>query len=744
MAKHWTRREALAGVALGAGNILFARIINAVDVLDAPQGIPAIGNSQLLTVVAVSEKTLRLRVVQRGKQGPANEIGIVPKAWPEPLSQDGAGFSSWGQCKVRLEEKPWRMTVLDASGKTKQQLQLEPSTGAIHFSLGNGPVFGLGEGGHPLDRRGTSDAMHNGQYSPDLATYGARSPIPWLIGTGNWGIFFAHPWGTFDLTGKEGRFLPTEETPTRDIFILLADTPAGLLREWAELTGYPHMPPLWSLGYQQSHRTLASRESVLDEAEQFRGKKLPCDAMIYLGTGFCPSGWNTGHGSFTFNPTVFPDPSPMFRELHEKHFKILVHVVSCPEDLHGEVSDTGDAIDDPSSAAAYWPKHREVQRAGIDGWWPDEGDELAPSARLARNRMYWEGSQQFQPNVRPFALHRNGYAGMQKYGWLWSGDTFSTWKTLAAQVTVGINTGLCGIPYWGTDTGGFVPTKEFTAELFLRWFQFSAFCPSFRSHGRTWKLRLPWGWNLGTYEPAEFDGQFSASTLPAPQDLHNADVEKICRKYLNLRYQLLPYLYSAVAEAHATGLPLMRAFWLAYPDDPKAVAVEDAYLWGNNILVAPVLESGAAHRILYLPGGLWWDYWSSTRIEGRQQVTREVDLETLPLYVKAGTILPIGPVKQFAQEESNDPLTLRVYPGADGIFSLYEDDGTSFRYQQGEFARIDCHWNDKESTLCLKVDPLGKLSNRKNFSIEIAGTPGRKLLTLPGDSSLLKWPGRIL
>ncbi len=253
----------------------------------------------------------------------------------------------------------------------------------------------------------------------------------------------------------------------------------------------------------------------------------------------------------------------MIRQLHDEHFKVVVHVVSPPEDLHGEVGDTGAALDDPSSAAVYWPKHRAVQHAGVDGWWPDEGDELNAASRLARNRMYWEGSQIFQPDTRPFALHRNGYAGLQRYGWLWSGDTLSTWATLAAQVSIGINAGLCGLPYWGTDTGGFVPTKEFTAELFVRWFQFSAFCPSFRCHGRTWKLRLPWGWNLGSYEPAEFDGQFSAATLPQPQDLHNTAVEAICRKYLNLRYQLLPYLYSAVAETHATGLPLMRSLWLS-------------------------------------------------------------------------------------------------------------------------------------------------------------------------------------
>ncbi len=602
MAKQLTRRATLSGMAMGAANLLFSRTISAA-VFGAQQGVPAVGNTHLLTVIAVSSKTLRLRVIQQGKHGPAEEVGVVPRVWPETLPVNAAGEASWGEFKVRLTDRPWRMGVMDSHGRMRQQIWLDESTGAIRFQMGEGRLFGLGEGGYPLNRRGTKDAMLNGQHSPELATYGARSPIPWLMSTEGWGIFFAHPWGSFDLSGQEGSFVPEEETPTRDVFLMLAETPSELMKEWAELTGYPHMPPLWSLGFLQSHRTLASRDAVLAETKRFRAEKLPCDAMIYLGTGFCPAGWNTGHGSFTFNPKIFPDPATMFREMHEDNFKIILHVVSCPEDLHGEVGDTGAALTDPSSAAVYWQKHREVWSKGVDGWWPDEGDELPPASRLARNRMYWEGSQEFEPNIRPFALHRNGYAGMQRYAWLWSGDTLSTWKTLAAQVMVGITAGLCGIPYWGSDTGGFVPTKEFTAELFLRWFQFSSFCPSFRCHGRTWMLRLPWGWDMGNYGPAEFDGQFAALTLPKPEELHNKDVEKICRKYLDLRYQLLPYLYSSVAETHRSGLPLMRSLWLAFPDDAKAAVVEDAYLWGDSMLVAPVLEKGAATRTVYLPRG---------------------------------------------------------------------------------------------------------------------------------------------
>ncbi len=272
-------------------------------------------------------------------------------------------------------------------------------------------------------------------------------------------------------------------------------------------------------------------------------------------------------------------------------------------------------------AARYWAAHREVFALGVDGWWPDEGDPFGPASRLSRIRMYWEGPQLDRPGARPYALHRNGYAGMQRYGaFLWSGDVYSTWETLRVHVPIAINTGLTGIPYWGTDTGGFVPTKELTGELYVRWFQFSAFCPLFRSHGRTWKLRLPWGWNTGDLAPDEIRTYGDAAN-PDPAELHNAAVEPICRKYLELRYQLLPYLYSVVHESHATGLPIMRALWLHYPDDPAAVARGDEYLWGRDILVAPVTEKGATSRKVYLPRGTWYDFWTEERIEGGAKST---------------------------------------------------------------------------------------------------------------------------
>jgi alpha-glucosidase/alpha-D-xyloside xylohydrolase len=282
-----------------------------------------------------------------------------------------------------------------------------------------------------------------------------------------------------------------------------------------------------------------------------------------------------------------------------------------------------------------------------------------------------------------------------------------------------VNVGLTGIPYWGTDIGGFIPTKEFTGELYVRWFQFSAFSPLFRSHGRTWKLRLPWGWNTGETGPIE------TPNVPLdPAELHNAQVEPICRKYLELRYRMLPYLYSAVRESTVTGMPVMRALWLHHPDDPAAVARGDQYLWGKDVLVAPVVEKGATSRQVYLPRGAWFDYWTGERLEGGREIARKVDLETMPLYVRAGSILPLGPVKQYTSETVDAPLEVSIYPGADASFLLYEDDGSSFNYRKGEWMGIQMSWNDARRTLSLRLANGSKMLPplRRNLTVKLGDT----------------------
>jgi alpha-glucosidase/alpha-D-xyloside xylohydrolase len=724
MAGQWNRREVLAQLAGSSAMMLLPRVVTSVSA-----GPRAIEEDFEVQFASVSAYTLRLSIlpIKDGVPGSIPLDGsLVQAKWGPPVAKlRGHGSPKTIECetvKVLFSFRPLMFTIATPQGQTIQQLSIDEQTGVVSFLAGDGPLLALGEGGPQFDRRGSTDGMRSGQGGYQLATHGGRVPIPWLIGTAGWAMFIHQPFGTFDFTGQQSKFLPAspENALPLDIFVVASRDPATIMAEYARITGHAEMPPLWSFGYQQSHRTLARGEEILAEAKTFREKKLPCDVMIYLGTGFCPSGWNTQNGSFVWNYRVFPNPKEVLDDLHKDNFRVVLHAVILSDKLRGSVHDRCDISRfDEEQASCHWDAHRKDFSMGVDGWWPDEGDPLDIASRLVRNRMYWEGPQIDRPNERPYALHRNGYAGMQRYAsFLWSGDVYSTWETLKVHIPIAINTALTGIPYWGTDIGGFVPTKEFTAELYLRWFQFGAFCPLFRCHGRAWKLRLPWGWNTGDPGPVEINN-YNGAAIPDSSQLHNTQVEPICRKYLELRYRLLPYLYSAVRECTTTGMPILRALWLHYPDDPKAVACGDEYLWGKSILVAPVVERGAASREVYLPAGKWYDLWTGESIEGGRGISRNVDLETTPLYVRAGSLLPLGPVKQYTSEKTDKPLSITIYPGADASFSFYEDDGTSFRYRKGEWMGIQMEWNDAQRTLTLNLTPGSRMLPPLRRSMEV-------------------------
>jgi alpha-glucosidase/alpha-D-xyloside xylohydrolase len=744
-----TRREAVARLgSAGAGLVLLGPTVGWRGA-----ALRAAGRQVGIVASAMSAATLRIRVLPDGatSAGDPHDGALVERAWPPevPLAAADGSETAVGGFLVGVGGAPLRIRVRRPDGPILQEMVVDEATGATTFEMGDGPLLGLGQGGPQFDRRGEAYRMRNGQGGYELRTHGGVVPIQWLVSTDGWALYVHWPLGTFDLTGSRGRFDPPEDAPLPlDLFVVDAADPAGTMAEWAALTGKPEMPPLWSFGYLQSHRTLAGPDEVRWVARTFREKGLPCDALIYLGTGFTPAGWNTNNGEFAWNPETFPDPDAMIDELHAMHFRIVLHAVLEGHRLTGTVDDpcpnppapgaTGSGRDwpDDQRVGCYWPIHEKVFAQGIDGWWPDQGDGLDAESRLARIRMYWEGCQRWRPHERPFALHRNGYAGMARYApFLWSGDVYSTWETLRTHVSVAINTGLSGIPYWGTDIGGFVPTPEYTGELHVRWFQFGAFCPLFRSHGRTWHLRLPWGWNTGELGHDEIASYRGGAGNPGVSELHNAEVEPICKKYLELRYQLMPYLYTAVRETHDTGLPIMRSLWLHDPDDRLAAACGDAYLWGRDVLVAPVVEPHARFRRVYLPRGAWYDFWTGEPIEGGREISRQVDLETLPLYVRAGAVLPMGPVKQYTAEEVDGPLTLLVHPGADGGGSVYEDDGRSFAYRDGAWMRIETVWADAERRLSIRLaDGSRRLEPMpRRIEVRVAGEDTVREVTFTGD-----------
>jgi alpha-glucosidase/alpha-D-xyloside xylohydrolase len=712
-----------------------------------PQQLPIelAGTPVELTVTPVSEKTVRISLAPLDESAAAqplkDEPVIVKRAWAAPaLRQRFAGkpqTAQVGGLTVSVSASPLAFEIKRADGSVAQALSIDSLTGEVTFKIGDRPLFGLGEGGPQFDRRGRLDPMINSHDGYKKPTFGGRMPIPWLASPEGWALFFHEPLGSVDLRGSEGKFTPRKEAKAAplDFFVVIGE-PAALMTEYAGLTGFPTLPPLWTFGYQQSHRTVKDWNEVVWVAKTMREKKLPCDALIYLGTGFCPSGWNTGFDSFKFNPQVFANPEANINELKSLDYRVVLHMVFAPHDLYGTAYDAANA-GDPKSAANYWARHRLISRMGIDGWWPDDGEYLNVEGRLARIRMYYEGPQMDQPNKRPYAFFRTGYAGLQRVGgWLWSGDVDAGWETLTDHVPVAVNTAMSGVPYWGTDIGGFFPMPELSSELYVRWFQFMSFCPLFRSHGLTWHLRLPFGWNTGELGPEENRGKTPVTTA----DLHHPEVEMICRKYLELRYRMMPYIYTLAREAHDTGLPMIRALWLAYADDPAATARGDEYLWGRELLVAPVTQKGAMAHTLYLPKGMWYDFWTEEKIEGGRELTRKVDLATEPLYVRAGAVLPLGPVKQATAEKSDGPLELVIYRGADGAASVYEDDGVSFDYEKGEWMRLLCAWNEARGELSLRLAPGSRMFPRltRKINVRLAGGQTTKVVVFDGKPLVVK------
>ncbi|MES2660030.1 MAG: TIM-barrel domain-containing protein [Verrucomicrobiota bacterium] len=694
----------------------------------------------------------------------------------QPVKAEVAGLA------IEVQGEPLRIVVRGTDGTMIQSLTLQDD-GDVAFVLDDQPVLGMGEGGPAtpkgvdwrkapvqFDRRGHLDKM---EPRWQREAYGSRNPVALLIGTRGWGLFFSTPWGQVDLTqAGSGRFIPIKTAdPAKsrqtfknqgqqlgkgvppmesfvpgllDVFVFDARKPEVFMKDLAAVSGPAVMPPKWSLGYMQSHRTLEDDKELIKEVDTFREKRIPIDAVIYLGTGFTPRGWNKQQPSFEYNPQVFKrDPAEVISDLHQRNVKVSLHMVPWDRDrlptLQGSIPpEKGEKVD-ASHISDYWKQHETLVKTGVDAWWPDEGDWFDLFERMKRHQLYHEGPISTQPDRRPWSLHRNGHLGVARYGgWIWSGDTDSSWKTLETQIAVGINHSLSIGPYWGTDLGGFFSNPELTGELYARWFQFAAFNPSFRAHGRTWWTRLPWGWGLDKLGPVEDEKP------PLLSELNNPAIEPIARRYAELRYQLLSYNYTLAWQARETGLPFMRALWLHHPADKKASGLGNEYLWGRDLLVAPVFEKGATAREIYLPEGSWYDWWTGEMQNGGRTITRQVDLATMPIYARTGAIIPVDPIRQFTAEKVNDPLTLRIYRGADGDYTLYEDDGQSQAYLNGDSVLTRFRWNDRESALTVERAPRkagSRVTPTRLFKVELIPGGEVKKVECVDQSIQVDWPG---
>ncbi|MGH7505927.1 MAG: TIM-barrel domain-containing protein, partial [Longimicrobiales bacterium] len=345
-----SRRDALKQLGLSGTSLLFAGTIRGGS---AP--IIVAGQPVEIGVWSLRPTTVRITVapIEQGESAPVPFTGALVREDPGTVAGEGREPAAVAQVRagelvVRFTENPPALHVETADGTRLQRFTLDAVRPGMSFLLGEGPLLGFGEGGAQFDRRGAVDEMRNGQGARSegpgayrLSTHGTRAPVQWLIGTQDgWALFIHQPYGSFDLSGAEGRFTPREETPLPlDLFVVGSRDPLVIMSEYARITGLPAMPARWAFGYMQSSRTLAGPDEILGVARTFREKRLPCDALIYLGTEFAPSGWNTRNGEFTWHTGNFPDPEAMLDELHAQHFHVVVHVVLEGRTLTGTVHD---------------------------------------------------------------------------------------------------------------------------------------------------------------------------------------------------------------------------------------------------------------------------------------------------------------------------------------------------------------------------------------------------------------------
>ncbi len=502
------------------------------------------------------------------------------------------------------------------------------------------------------------------------------------------------------------------------------------LKAYRHLTGAAPLMPKWLLGFWQCKERYASQEELLGVARQLRQLKVPVDGIVQ-DWQYWPSG-NTTWGSHRFDPNRYPDPAGMFRELRGMNYHTLISVWA-KFDLGSENSKELNAAGgmfpqvtryvfppgqgqwydpfSPKGREIYWKQIREqLFTKGVDGWWLDApepeinnmafrtyvtgmgpGYEVYNAYPLMHSTGIYQGQRALTEEKRVVILTRSAYAGQQRNSAItWSGDIQGTWQVLRNQIPAGLNFSLSGLPYWNTDTGGFFnnratgngnPKNPQFQEFFARWFQFSSFCPMFRVHSSS-------GLNPGR-EFYRFDDK----------------TQGILRRYLDLRYRLLPYLYSVAWQVTSNAGTFMRPLVMDFPNDKEVLSVGHQYLFGPSILVTPVTTAGVTTQSVYLPatGAPWYNFWTGETAAAGQRVEAAAPVETLPLFIRPGSILPLGPFLQYSSEKPADPIEFRVYPGANGSFTLYEDEGDSYRYERGSFATIPFTWDDTAKTLTIGV-----------------------------------------
>ncbi|HEX9151861.1 MAG TPA: TIM-barrel domain-containing protein, partial [Flavobacterium sp.] len=579
--------------------------------------------------------------------------------------------------------------------------------------------------------------------------------VPFLQSIKGYGLF----WDNYSTTNFEdntqGTSFQSEVGDCADYYFINGGNADKVIAGLQNLTGKAPMFPRWVFGFWQSRERYKSQYETVGVVKKYRELGIPLDGIVqdWQYWGVDEGNWNATE----FGNPGFPDPKKMIDSVHNMNAHIIISVwpsfgnktkifkemkdgnmlydfVTWPVNPNVQVYDAFN----PAAREIYW-KHlnKNIFSLGMDGWWMDatEPDQIKPKPSDDENKTYlgsfrkvrnafpllttggvYQNQRKVTSEKRVFILTRSAFAGQQRNATMtWSGDVQSRWDVLHNQIAAGLNLSLSGIPYWNSDIGGFFPSGKYPKgvkdpafhELYVRWMQFAVFTPMFRSHGEYTPREI---YQFGKKGDWAFDAQ---------------------EKMINLRYRLLPYNYSNAWEITSKSSTMMRALVMDFAADKKVSDINNEYMFGKSLLVCPVTDSLYTSRSngntvvdfskikthkVYLPlGADWFDFWTGEKTKGGQEIEKEVPIDVVPLFVKAGSILPMGPFQQYTSEKDASKLEIRIYEGADGDFTLYEDENDSYNYEKGSYSTITFKWNNEQRKLTVndcKGSFPGMLKNR--------------------------------
>ncbi|MFI3248528.1 MAG: glycoside hydrolase family 31 protein [Rikenellaceae bacterium] len=517
-----------------------------------------------------------------------------------------------------------------------------------------------------------------------------------------------------------------------DYYFVGGENPNNSLQNYSKLTGFAPMFPKKAYGFWQCKEiSVPKQEDIMKSATEYRKRNIPVDYIV--------NDWNywiSAKGP-EWDRSRYPDPQGLIKELDDMNLGFMISV--WPEVVNKALQErygldksmlTGcsyvDFFDLSTHEKYYEMLSDSMFKIGVKGIWldgsepirqPDQKhqtpfgtfDEVTNAYALLMSKAMYEGGRKTYPNQRVHNLTRSAFAGQQRYGhFMWSGDIKGSWEQLDEQITAGLNFTMTGIPYWTTDIGGYFRggedekpffTKQYTdpnyRELLARWFEYGAFCPIFRIHGYKTETEV---WNYG------------------------AEFEQIARKYIDLRYQLMPYIYSTAKAVTDSGFVLMSPLPYHYPNDSQTWEIEDQFFFGESLMICPVTKYEAREREVYLPQGEWYNFWSNERIAGGRTITAAAPLDQMPIFVKGGSIIPYGPKIQYATEPTSEPTVLKIYPGKDGEFTLYYDDDSSYDYENGVYSEIVVSYSESEKSVTLESSHdefVSFAKSPKSFVVEL-------------------------